>query len=226
MRRTQQLAFWGLALCPLAYLFARWNTLPSKVPVHFNIKGEVDRVGNKTELLWLLLFLIGLNIATFYLVTYSANRGPGKKDVQSNKNNIHKLAFAISIFLTAITLFVIYSVDKAAKGNIAKGDFVLSAVGLLYCILGNYMHNIKPNYTVGFRLSTTLKDEENWKKTHRLAGKLWFWGGLLIALFCALLPSKASFIFFAIATFILVTVPVIYSIKQDTNKKSLTGKNN
>lgn len=221
MKRAQWIVLCLLILCPLLYLFFTWGSLPDRVPIHFNMKGEADRIGSKTELLWLIIFLVGLNFGIFAIVMYSAKLDPKKEYTTANKAGINKIAFAVSIFLTVITMFVIYSVNKSANGSIARGDFVLSAVGLLFCVLGNYMHSIKPNHTVGFRLLSTLKDEDNWKKTHRLGGKLWFWGGLLIAVLSVLLPSKPSFIAFWIITFVLVVVPVIYSMRLQSKGRSL-----
>lgn len=42
------------------------------------------------------------------------------------------------------------------------------------------MSKIRQNYTVGIRLPWTLSSEDNWDKTHRLAGKLWIVGGVLV----------------------------------------------
>lgn len=221
MKRTPLIVLCLLMLCPLLYLFFTWGNLPDQVPIHFNMKGEADRIGSKTELLWLIIFLVGLNFGVFAIVMYSARLDPKKEYETANKAGINKIAFAVSIFLMVITLFVIYSVNKSASGGIAKGEFVLSAVGLLFCVLGNYMHSIKPNHTVGFRLISTLKDEDNWKKTHRLGGKLWFWGGLLIAVVSVLLTSKPAFIVFWIITFVLVVVPVIYSMRLQAKAQSV-----
>ena len=35
------------------------------------------------------------------------------------------------------------------------------------------------NYTVGIKLPWTLNSEENWNRTHRMAGKLWILAGLV-----------------------------------------------
>jgi len=90
--------------------------------------------------------------------------------------------------------------------------------------MGNYMHTIKPNYFAGLRLPWTLNNEDNWRKTHLLAGKLWFIGGLVIAILCLVVPGTAAIVLFFIATIVLILVPVIYSYrlyKQNDEVKSL-----
>lgn len=47
----------GLFLASIVYIIVSWNTLPDKIPAHFNGAGEVDRYGSPGELL--LLPLIG-----------------------------------------------------------------------------------------------------------------------------------------------------------------------
>ena len=46
----------------------------------------------------------------------------------------------------------------------------LSAVGLLFILLGNYMPRIKQNYTFGCRTPWALADEHNWNRTQRMGG--------------------------------------------------------
>jgi uncharacterized membrane protein len=87
--------------------------------------------------------------------------------------------------------------------------------------LGNYMYNIKPNYFAGFRLPWTLESEENWKYTHRLAGRMWFAGGLLLTVLAFFLSEKAGFNVLMIITAIIVVVPTVYSYrfyKQNLNR--------
>ena len=73
------------------------------------------------------------------------------------------------------------------------------------------MYNIKPNYFIGIRLPWTLENENNWKYTHRLAGIMWFVGGIISATLAMLIEAKAMFTIFIVITFLLVLVPGVYS---------------
>ena len=55
-------------------------------------------------------------------------------------------------------------------------------VGVIILVLGFILPKCKQNYTVGIKLPWTLHDEENWDKTHKLAGKLWIYGGIIMIL--------------------------------------------
>lgn len=47
-------------LCSIVYIIVIWGSLPDRVPMHFNVAGEVDRIGSKYEMIILPLIGIGL----------------------------------------------------------------------------------------------------------------------------------------------------------------------
>ena len=66
IEKTKSEMIWDLIgylsyLGSIAFLIFIWNSLPDKVPAHFNAAGEVDRWGSKTELL--ILPIIGALVA-------------------------------------------------------------------------------------------------------------------------------------------------------------------
>ena len=42
------------------------------------------------------------------------------------------------------------------------------------------MPKCRQNYTMGIKLPWTLADEDNWNRTHRMAGYVWTAGGILM----------------------------------------------
>jgi uncharacterized membrane protein len=81
------------------------------------------------------------------------------------------------------------------------------------------MYNIKPNYFAGLRLPWTLNNEENWRLTHRLAGKLWFTTGILLLILAFLLPASWLVFVFMGMVFVTVIVPVLYSYRMYAMRK-------
>lgn len=211
---------WPILAGPAIYLAIVWNKLPVQVPLHYNLQGEVDRYGNKTELLGVLAVLTGLNIGLYFLLTNIHRIDPKKKYTEENLPRMKRLAFAICIFMTALACFIIYTSAHATEKINFK--IIVAAVGLLFVILGNYMYSIKPNYFAGFRLPWTLENEYNWKQTHLIAGKLWFAGGLLITLIAFLLPESTLFIFMIAIIVILTIIPIVYSYRL-YKKQNTTG---
>lgn len=80
-------------------------------------------------------------------------------------------------------------------------------IGVLFIVLGNYIPTVKPNYTVGIRISWALDDPDNWYHTYHFGGKCMVIGGILLIV---LSPFMNLFIFF-IFVFIPVLLPIIYS---------------
>lgn len=52
---------------PFIYLYMVWDKLGNKVPLHWNISGEVDGYGSKSELL-LIPFLLPVLVYLIFLV--------------------------------------------------------------------------------------------------------------------------------------------------------------
>ena len=97
-------------------------------------------------------------------------------------------------------------------GIAAQNKFV-SGTGLLFAVIGNYLPNLKPNYFAGLRLPWTLENADNWRKTHALAGKLWFAGGLFLAAICLFLPTVIAIITFFVVMTVITIIPCVYSYR-------------
>jgi uncharacterized membrane protein len=65
--------------------------------------------------------------------------------------------------------------------NWSKIGFILAMVFMM--TVGNIYPTIRFNYFIGIKTSWTLSNEHIWKKTHQFAGKVYFYGGLVGALY-------------------------------------------
>lgn len=201
---------WPVMIAPAAYLVSTWKKIPENVAMHFDINGNADRFGSKSELLTTTIILSAVNVVIYLLLTNVYRIDP-KKYAAENKSRLYRIGFAVSVFMAGITCMIVY--NAANGGTRFDVKMVLAGVGLLFAIIGNYLPNMKPNYFAGLRLPWTLENPDNWKKTHALAGKLWFSGGLLLAIVCLLLTPAASFIIFIVVTLIITLIPAIFSYR-------------
>ncbi len=201
----------SIALLPFIYLAYIWNRLPEKVPMHWNSSGEIDDYGNKKELLIILLLVVGLP----YLILMVIPNIDPKQKLKNMGNKLYNLRFILSIFMSALAIFILYSVQKETSNP----GLILAIIGLLFAFLGNYFKTLKPNYFIGIRTPWTLENEEVWKKTHLLGGKLWFVGGLLMALTFVLPEPFNQYIFLSIAAIITI-IPVVYSYLEFKKTKA------
>src|SRR5436189_2009309 len=157
---------WLIIISPAIYLAIVWNKLPEKITVNFNGQGNPDRYGSKTGLIIGIGVIIAIASAIWILMplVYKIDR---KKRAVENKARLLRMAFAICTFMSFVACVLI---NSSIYNTYFNFRIIFGSIGLMWCIMGNYMYNIKPNHFAGFRNSWTLNNEEIWRKTHMLGG--------------------------------------------------------
>jgi uncharacterized membrane protein len=194
---------------PLIYTGSVYSGLPQTIPIHFDMNGKPNGYGDKNMLWFLVLFLSALSAGMYLLIKNLPKIDP-KKTAGQSPELYNKIAIILVIFLCALNIAIVYA---SVNGSFNMNNILLPLLGLLFLVLGNYMHSIKPNYFVGFRLPWTLENEDNWRKTHQLVGKLWVAGGLAITISTLLLPANIGFIFFGAIMLIITIIPIVFSYR-------------
>lgn len=210
----KELPIIGFVLLPFIYLTYLWNSLPEKVPIHWNLKGEIDDWGSKYSLI-VIVFL--LPVLTYVLMLLIPKIDP-KKRVEFMGGKYFQIKFVLVVFMSVLALFIIHSSNSQ---TLSSPSIVLVLIGLLFMALGNYFKVIKQNYFLGIKTPWTLESEEVWKLTHILAGKLWIVGGLLIVISSLVIPEDINFYLFMTITAIITIVPIVYSYIKFKELKSL-----
>lgn len=151
-----------------------WSKLPDPIATHWGANGQANGWSSKVyTVFWGPCILMIIHLFAVFLTLNDPK-----------KTNIHKkpmiLIFwivpVISILMNGIT----YLIALGIKVNISAAVSIL--MGILFILLGNYLPKLRQNYTIGIKLPWTLCSEENWYRTHRLGGKLFIIGGILVAL--------------------------------------------
>jgi len=189
---------------PFIYLGYVWNSLPEKVPMHWNYKGEIDRYGDKQELLLIPLILPFFVYLIFLIVPYI----DPKKQIHKMGTKYHTFKFIFVLLMAVLALIIIHSAIDQSISNI---NYLTLLIGLLFSVIGNFSKTIKPNYFIGIRTPWTLENENVWKTTHFLAGKIWFIGGLLIVCSSLILEKELAQSIFISITLIIAFIPIVYS---------------
>jgi uncharacterized membrane protein len=200
----KELPIIGIGSIPFIYLAFIWNTLPEKVPTHWNYKGEVDHWGDKFSLIG-LLFMLPVLVYVLLLVVPKIDP---KKRIALMGGKFYQLKFILVLLMSMLALFNIY---VAKNQSVSNPNLNLAFVGVLVLVLGNYFKVVQPNYFIGIRTPWTLENNEVWKLTHVFASKLWFIGGLLIILVTLTFPDQFIIYAFASILGILLLVPMAYS---------------
>lgn len=200
----KELPIIGIVLTPFVYLALIWNSLPERVPVHWNYKGEIDNWGSKFSLL-LLLFMLPV---LMYGLLIAASKIDPKKRISLMGRKFYELKFFLVLFMSLLATFIVYITKNQ---SFSHPGLMYVAVGVLLIVFGNYFKVIQPNYFIGIRTPWTLENKQVWKATHAFAGKLWLAAGFIFIL-GGLTFSGFNFakLFVGIGISIAV-IPIIYS---------------
>ena len=205
-------------------LISAWGVsrvgLDATVPIHWNANGDAD--GYAASLVaFLTTPLIALALIALLAVV---------PRIEPRRSNLAKSAAAyetVAIALVLLMLLVHAGIVLAGAGNpIAMGTLVGAGVGGLFAVLGNVMGKVRSNFMFGIRTPWTLSSDLAWDRTHRLVGRLWVGGGLvmLVLSLTGLLPLVIA----VMIAFIVVTlvIALVYSYRvwaSDPDRRVLGG---
>ena len=190
----------ALLAAPLIALLVLWNDLPARVPIHWNLRGEIDGWSSKPFLLLLPLLSLGIIVLLHILPRFDPKLGRAAGGQGRMQSVLGILRFALVAFFGAIFWMQL----AAALGHsVAAGRIVPTAILLLHATIGNYSSNLRPNYFIGLRTPWTLESPETWRATHRLGGRLMFFGSVLLLVLQFFL-NESTFVFLFTASALLL----------------------
>lgn len=189
-----------IILLPMVAGLFLWNRLPDTMATHWGTNGEPNGWSSKLfAVVGLPLFLV----ACQWLCMFLSAADPKKQNILGSK------MFGLMLWIVPV-VSVICSTAILLEGlgiRFPVETVIPLLLGGLFMVIGFFMPSCPPSYTIGIKLPWTLADEENWRKTHRLAGGVWIIGGAMCAL-TALLPVP----FLMIAPLAaMIIIPTAYS---------------
>ncbi len=159
-----------VSLSPMVIGLLLWNRMPDTIATHFGSGNVPNGWSSKAMAVFgIPLFITALQLLAAVLMFSDPKR-----------QNIGPKMLRLTLWMTPLlSLIVCCSLYLNASGIAVDIGFVVNAaVGLLFVFIGNYLPKCKQNYTTGIKISWTLHSEENWNRTHRLAGWVWTIGGV------------------------------------------------
>ena len=134
---------------------------------------------------------------------------PRKKNYEKFRGLYDGFALFMMIFMLGLVALVIS--ESLNPGKFSVEFVIVTACGLLFVFIGNMMPKVKSNFFVGVKTPWALSNSEVWNKTHRLAGYLFFFGGLLTFVISFFLREYALFITLMVIVTVMVIVPTVMS---------------
>jgi uncharacterized membrane protein len=167
-----------LLVAPLVAVAMLWNDLPARVPVHWNLRGEINGWASKPVA---LLSMPLISIAAIALLHVLPRIDPKLRRSGGTHGRMQSVLAIVRLALAAFFAAIFCMQVAAALGRKVAADRIApTTVLLLLAVIGNYLSNLRPNYFIGIRTPWTLESPETWRATHRLGGYLTFYGALLL----------------------------------------------
>lgn len=189
-----------LCLLPMLVGLAVYGRLPERMATHWGLHGEVNGWSSRAFAVFgLPLIVAALNVAVYFGMNADPKRGnmsPALRLV------CQWICPVVSVLAGGLTI-------AWGLGYELRIERIMPIfVGLVFVIIGNYLPKTKQSYTLGIRLPWTLNSEENWNRTHRLAGFLWVLGGLYFIVMSFVGWTPAGFL---VPVLLMVLIPAVYS---------------
>lgn len=194
-----------LTICLLSFIgtLAVYSSLPDVVPLHWNVNGEVNRWGSKVTMFGTAL----LPLAVYFLMNVMPHIDPKKESFL-----LHDKAYKVTRALLILFLIGIHwatiLVSLGYPINITL--VVTMGIGFLFMFMGNYLSQVRQNYSFGIRTPWALANEKVWAKTHRFGGYAFILLGFF-SLFTYFVPSPLRFIYFFVLLMVCLLSTFVYS---------------
>ncbi len=170
--------------------------LPSKIPIHWGLSGTVDGYADPVLAVWLLP---AIALGVFLILSNLRRLDPIRANYVQFEGTIGRFTLAIISFLMALHILILIN---GLGWDVNVPRIVLVLVGILFASLGNELGRLRPNSFVGIRVPWTLNNEDVWRQSHRVGGRIMVLSGLVIAL--ASLVSPLTIIVWVIQLVIFV----------------------
>ena len=189
-----------VCLLPILAGAALYSRLPETMATHWDLQGQPNGWSSRA---FAVFGLPGILLAFNLLVPFMLRADPKRANMSGALVTVTRWIIpVVSLLCSGTTL-------GYGLGYDVRVERVLPVLlGLLFIVVGNYLPKTKQSYTMGIKLPWTLASEENWNRTHRLAGFLWVLGGVFFVVMSFVGWSLAALL---IPLALMTLVPTVYS---------------
>ncbi len=200
---------------------------PDRVPVHYNFKGEIDRIGSKYENIIVPVIAAGIGIFFGFQAKQSTGKG-----MESNAKIMVYAGILTVLLLTVIGFYLMWKALKYAPGDerAVSPDMLnkLTSIGLgiLLILLGNIMPKSTLNSAVGIRTKWSRANDTVWQKSQRFGGIASVVAGFVQIILSIFVPGMWNILVMTVIITVLAVICTVASYhfyREDTNRKNEEG---
>lgn len=207
MKRSALLVSSAIVVAAFVASLALYARVPEKIPIHWNIEGQIDGYGAKQ---WALFLTPGIMAALLALLAVLPRISPKQFSIDSFADTYGFIAIVILATLAYIHGLTLWA---AVAGQVDITRAMLAGLLVMFGLLGNVMGKVRRNFWVGVRTPWTLSSDRVWNDTHRLAGRT-FVAAALLGFVAVLLPIPLPAVTGIVLLLIMLAalLPVAYSL--------------
>ena len=190
-----------LCLLTLATTAVFLVLMPDRVPMHYNLAGEMDRMGSKYE----NLLFPGVSLVMAGVFVLAAR---GKKTTEREQKILLIVAIYTLVLFYVLGVYFMYKALRYSGEAQVSGDlgdqitrFTMLGIGALLVVLSNLMPKATRNTLFGIRTTWSQYNDTTWRKSQRF--------GAFSGVICVLLTILAAMFFPGTVCMIIGTVLVL-----------------
>jgi uncharacterized membrane protein len=197
----------------LLFTMAVYGSLPDRVATHFGMHGP-DGWSGRANAAWLLP---GVAVVTWLALRFIPRIDPRHANYAAFRSSYDSFIAAVVLVLVVVHVAML----GLALGWPVPMDAVVSvAVGGLLVLLGLVLPRAHSTWFFGIRTPWTLSNEEVWRRTHRVGGRLMVLCGLLVmSLGFIHTPAAIYAVIGSAAAMILFLFPYSYFVWREIEQR-------
>lgn len=201
-----------IILVPMFIGCILWEKLPDTMATHFDSHNVANGWSSKAFTVFgLSLFLLGIHLVCLFVTS-----------ADPKYKNIGEKPLGIVFWIVPGISLVAYAAIYANAFGVKMDSMFIVQIfaGVLIMVIGNILPKVRQNHVFGVRLPWTLDDEDNWRRTNRLAGWCMVAAGIVM-----IATSFLNIVWVLITVMIpACVIPIVYSYMLFRKKAKEAGK--
>ena len=209
--------------------------------MHYDLQGNIDRWGSKTEeLIFPIIILLLTGFWHVMIAYYEKKAKMIPEDKAASVNKAQAVAKSNSKLLTIVGIYmavmfgvmhfaILYASCVQANAGLSTmtldiGKLTCTLAGIFFIIIGNFLPKTKVNSIVGVRTLWSMYNENTWRLSNRLGAWLLIIAGLLTILTTVVADGNISTILLlvyliAASVVLIINSKIVYDRERREESK-------
>lgn len=222
---------WGISLIPLVVTGIVLQFLPERLPMHYDLSGNIDRWGNKVEEFIFPISILLITVFWHMMISHfekkakAANTEKEAAEAVLNAKLFYIVGISVAIMFGIMHFVLLYGAYKEANVGLSHAKFDIARIacildGIIFIVWGNFMPKTKKNHTIGVRTTWSKYNDNTWRKSNRFGAISLMIAGIITILTAVLVNGNISTIMMVVYLLVSSIATVIYSkyVYEQENK--------